>query len=64
MRCAEYFPYSTYFEGSCRSAVHNLLKDQDSKTSVNGGASHPEICPNTNSFISNGKVEAFKNLTV
>ncbi|XWS20344.1 hypothetical protein CRYUN_Cryun31cG0093500 [Craigia yunnanensis] len=64
VRCADYFPYSTYFEGSRSSAVHNLLNDQERKTPVNGGASHPEICQNTNSFISNGKVEAFKNLTI
>ena len=64
VRCADYFPYSTYFEGSRSSAVHNLLNNQDSKIPVNGGASHPEISENTNSFISNGKLEAFKNLTV
>ncbi|XWS16387.1 hypothetical protein CRYUN_Cryun34aG0082900 [Craigia yunnanensis] len=58
VRCAEYFPYSTYFEGSRSSAVHNLLNNQDSKTPLNGGASHPEISQNTNSFISNGKLEA------
>ncbi|XWS11877.1 hypothetical protein CRYUN_Cryun37aG0038800 [Craigia yunnanensis] len=64
VRCAEYFPYSTYFEGSCRSAVHNLLNNQDSKIPVNGSASHLEISQSANSFISNGKLEAFKNLTI
>ncbi|XP_022723349.1 N-terminal acetyltransferase A complex auxiliary subunit NAA15-like isoform X4 [Durio zibethinus] len=64
VRCAEYFPYSTYFEGSRSSAVQNLLNNQDSKAAVNGGASHPEISQGANSFISNGKLEAFKSLTI
>ncbi|TYG49295.1 hypothetical protein ES288_D10G082500v1 [Gossypium darwinii] len=57
VRCAEYFPYSTYFEGGCSSAVHNSLN-------VNGGASHPEISQSENALVSNGKLEAFKNLTI
>ncbi|XVF25039.1 hypothetical protein REPUB_Repub13aG0179400 [Reevesia pubescens] len=64
VRCAEYFPYSTYFEGSRSSAVHSLLNNHDSKTPVNGGASHPEISQSANSIISNGKLEAFKNLAI
>ncbi|KAK6264024.1 hypothetical protein SCA6_019458 [Theobroma cacao] len=64
VRCAEFFPYSTYFEGSCSSAVHNVLNNQVSKTPVNGGTSHPEISQGANSIISNGKLEAFKNLTI
>ncbi|XP_040958968.1 N-terminal acetyltransferase A complex auxiliary subunit NAA15 [Gossypium hirsutum] len=57
VKCAEYFPYSTYFEGGCSSAVHNSLN-------VNGGASHPEISQSENALVSNGKLEAFKNLTI
>ncbi|PPS12315.1 hypothetical protein GOBAR_AA08323 [Gossypium barbadense] len=57
VRCAEYFPYSTYFEGGCSSAVHNSLN-------MNGGASHPEISQSENALVSNGKLEAFKNLTI
>ncbi|PPS07049.1 hypothetical protein GOBAR_AA13594 [Gossypium barbadense] len=32
VRCAEYFPYSTYFEGSRSSAVNNLFNNQEGKT--------------------------------
>ncbi|GMI78062.1 mutant,snc1-enhancing 6, EMBRYO DEFECTIVE 2753, OMISHA, NAA15 [Hibiscus trionum] len=59
VRCAEYFPYSTYFEGS-RSSLNNL----DRETTVNDGASHPEISGSENSVASNGKLEAFKNLAI
>ncbi|KAK8491677.1 hypothetical protein V6N13_023899 [Hibiscus sabdariffa] len=64
VRCAEYFPYSTYFEGSCSSAVHNSLNNLDGETTVNGGSSHPEIRGSENSVTSNGKLEAFKNLAI
>ncbi|XP_021298782.1 N-terminal acetyltransferase A complex auxiliary subunit NAA15 [Herrania umbratica] len=64
VRCAEYFPYSTYFEGRRSSAVYNVLNNQVSKTPVSGGTSHPEISQGANSIISNGKLEAFKNLTI
>ncbi|KAG8481929.1 hypothetical protein CXB51_026657 [Gossypium anomalum] len=57
VRCAEFFPYSTYFEGGCSSAVHNSLN-------MNGGANHPEISQSENALVSNGKLEAFKNLTI
>ncbi|KAA3479374.1 N-alpha-acetyltransferase 16, NatA auxiliary subunit [Gossypium australe] len=57
VRCAEYFPYSTYFEGGCSSAVHNSLN-------MNGGASHPDISQSEDALVSNGKLEAFKNLTI
>ncbi|XP_038999817.1 N-terminal acetyltransferase A complex auxiliary subunit NAA15-like [Hibiscus syriacus] len=64
VRCAEYFPYSTYFEGSRSSAVHNSLNNLDINTTVNGGASYPGISGSENSVASNGKLEAFKNLTI
>ncbi|MBA0822878.1 hypothetical protein Goarm_019647, partial [Gossypium armourianum] len=59
VRCAEYFPYSTYFEGSRSSAVNNLFNNQEGKTPVNGGTSDPEISQSTIPIISNGKLEAF-----
>ncbi|KAG4211783.1 hypothetical protein ERO13_A02G122600v2 [Gossypium hirsutum] len=64
VRCAEYFPYSTYFEGSRSSAVNNLFNNQEGKTPVNGGTSDPEISQSTIPIISNGKLEAFKNLAI
>ncbi|MBA0759073.1 hypothetical protein Gotri_022006 [Gossypium trilobum] len=59
VRCAEYFPYSTYFEGSRSSAVNNLFNNQEGKTPVNGDTSDPEIGQSTIPIISNGKLEAF-----
>ncbi|KAK8524977.1 hypothetical protein V6N13_015973 [Hibiscus sabdariffa] len=64
LRCAEYFPYSTYFEGGRSSAVHDSLNNLDSNTTVNGGENHPGIRGSENSVASNGKLEAFKNLTI
>ncbi|KAK8664233.1 hypothetical protein V6N13_084031 [Hibiscus sabdariffa] len=64
LRCAEYFPYSTYFEGGRSSAVHGSLNNLDSNITVNGGESHPGIRGSENSVASNGKLEAFKNLTI
>ncbi|OMO54183.1 Tetratricopeptide-like helical [Corchorus capsularis] len=63
-RCTDYFPYSNYFEGSRSSSVNNSLNDQASQNPVNGGTGHPEISQSANSVISNGKLEAFKNLAI
>lgn len=61
-RCAEYFPYSTYFEGSQSSAVSNAYLNSLSKNTENGGINHLEI---TDSISENGKMEAaFKGLKV
>ncbi|KAM1822990.1 hypothetical protein ACFX13_025647 [Malus domestica] len=57
-RCAEYFPYSTYFEGKCSSAVPNSPYNQ------NGIANHTEGEQSADSIAVNGNLEAFKGLTV
>lgn len=63
MRCAEFFPYSTYFEGSQSSASPNSALNQICKTTVNGNSSH-SLSDHAESVTSNGKVEAFKDLTI
>ncbi|KAJ8452025.1 hypothetical protein Cgig2_016606 [Carnegiea gigantea] len=61
-RCAEYFPYSTYFEGSQSSAVSDAYLNSLSKNSENGDVNHIEL---TDSITVNGKLEArFKDLKV
>lgn len=57
-RCAEYFPYSTYFEGSKSSAVMNSPSQQIEGTPQNEGAGK-------DSLSMNGKLEeGFKALVV
>ncbi|GKV35652.1 hypothetical protein SLEP1_g43894 [Rubroshorea leprosula] len=63
-RCAEYFPYSTYFVGSRSSAMHNSGNNQTSPNAANGGSDHPEINETANSLVSNGNLEAFKKITI
>jgi len=53
VRCAKFFPYSTYFEGSRSSAVNQI-----SKSTENGSSNHVESAP------SNGKLETFKDLII
>ncbi|KAF9690047.1 hypothetical protein SADUNF_Sadunf01G0155300 [Salix dunnii] len=63
LRCAQYFPCSTYFEGKCSSAASNSMFVQIAKNPENGGPSHSdgEIAD----FVeSNGKLEAFKDLNI
>ncbi|KAG6669387.1 N-terminal acetyltransferase A complex auxiliary subunit NAA15-like [Carya illinoinensis] len=64
VRCAECFPCSTYFEGSCSSAVPNLAYNQIYKSSENGSANHLEGGETADSLASNGRLEAFKDLTI
>ncbi|XP_039045865.1 N-terminal acetyltransferase A complex auxiliary subunit NAA15-like [Hibiscus syriacus] len=64
VRCAEYFPYTTYFEGSHSSALQNSSNNLDGETTVNGDASHPGISGSESLATANGKLEAFKNLTI
>ncbi|XP_021898356.1 N-terminal acetyltransferase A complex auxiliary subunit NAA15-like [Carica papaya] len=64
VRCAEYFPYSTYFEGKCSSAMPNSIYNQTCKKTENGSPSHREVGPNATSLVSNGKLEGFKDLTI
>ena len=64
MRCAQYFPCSAYFEGERSSAMPNSVYSQIAKKPANGDSSHPEG-GNIADFVSqNGKLEAFKDLTV
>ena len=64
VRCAEYFPYSTYFEGSCSSAFPNSVLNQMCKKSENGSSNHSVSGQIADSVISNGKLEAFKDLAI
>jgi peptide alpha-N-acetyltransferase len=63
VRCAEYFPYSTYFEGrhssaSPNSAFNQLRKNSEKDSSNHSGGNQNAVSTNT----SNGK--AFENLTI
>ncbi|KAK9677157.1 hypothetical protein RND81_11G124400 [Saponaria officinalis] len=60
-RCAEHFPYSTYFEGSQSSVVTNAHPDSKGQNTVNGATNHSEL---DNSVTVNGKLESFKDLTI
>ncbi|XP_027343975.1 N-terminal acetyltransferase A complex auxiliary subunit NAA15 isoform X2 [Abrus precatorius] len=63
MRCAEFFPYSTYFEGSCSSASPNSVLSQICKNTENGNSNHLVGDHIVESVASNGKLEeAFKDL--
>ncbi|KAG4961581.1 hypothetical protein JHK87_038214 [Glycine soja] len=63
MRCAELFPYSTYFEGICSSASPNSAFNQIRKSTETGSSNHWVGDHNAES-TSNGKLEAFKDLTI
>ncbi|KAK7854121.1 n-terminal acetyltransferase a complex auxiliary subunit naa15 [Quercus suber] len=63
VRCAEYFPFSTYFEGSLSSAVPNSAYNRICKRSENGSANHSGG-ETGDSLASNGKLETFKDLTI
>lgn len=62
-RCAEYFPYSTYFEGNHSSAMSNSTYNQISNNAENGSANHSGV-QSVDSLASNGKLESFKELTI
>ncbi|XP_011000818.1 PREDICTED: N-alpha-acetyltransferase 16, NatA auxiliary subunit-like [Populus euphratica] len=64
VRCAQYFPCSTYFEGECSSAMPNSVYNQIAKKPENGDSTHPEGGNNADFVTLNGKLEAFKDLTV
>ncbi|XP_023548247.1 N-terminal acetyltransferase A complex auxiliary subunit NAA15 isoform X2 [Cucurbita pepo subsp. pepo] len=55
-RCSEFFPYSTYFEGSLSSAIGNSVNNQICKDAERVGAN--SISDN------NGKLDGFKELTI
>uniref|UniRef100_A0A6N2KHB6 Uncharacterized protein n=1 Tax=Salix viminalis TaxID=40686 RepID=A0A6N2KHB6_SALVM len=64
LRCAQYFPCSTYFEGKCSSAASNSVHAQIAKNPKNGGTSHSDGGEIADFVESNGKMEAFKNLNI
>ncbi|OIW03837.1 hypothetical protein TanjilG_30113 [Lupinus angustifolius] len=64
VRCAEFFSYSTYFEGSNSSASPNSVLNKIHKNTENGNANHLVGDHNIDSVTSNGKLEAFKDLTI
>lgn len=63
VRCAECFPFSTYFEGSLSSAIPNSAYNRICKRSENGSANHSGG-ETGDSLASNGKLETFKDLTI
>ncbi|KAI4355680.1 hypothetical protein L6164_004427 [Bauhinia variegata] len=63
-RCAEYFPYSTYFEGKHSSAFPNSLFNKMRNNSENGSHNQSVADQNVDSVTSNGKLESFKDLTI
>ncbi|TKY64516.1 N-alpha-acetyltransferase 16, NatA auxiliary subunit [Spatholobus suberectus] len=64
VRCAEYYPYSRYFEGSRSSASPNSAFNQSRMNSENETPNHSVGSQNVGSITSNGKLEAFKDLTI
>ncbi|KAL5576384.1 hypothetical protein UlMin_018083 [Ulmus minor] len=58
-RCAEYFPYSIHFGGKLSSVVSNSPLNPE-----NGSEDHSGGGRGTDSLASNGKLEAFKDLTI
>ncbi|XP_028756144.1 N-terminal acetyltransferase A complex auxiliary subunit NAA15 [Neltuma alba] len=63
-RCAKYFPYSTFFEGSHSSASPNSVLNQICKNAENGSPNHSVGAQNANSITSNGNLEAFSKLAI
>ncbi|XP_042499208.1 N-terminal acetyltransferase A complex auxiliary subunit NAA15-like [Macadamia integrifolia] len=63
-QCAEYFPFSTYFEGPCSSAIAKSAEEKISKAPQNGGPDHEVVLQSGRPHSSNGKVEVFKDLTI
>ncbi|XP_011002722.1 PREDICTED: N-alpha-acetyltransferase 16, NatA auxiliary subunit-like [Populus euphratica] len=64
LRCAQYFPCSTYFEGKCSSAASNSVHGQIAKNPGNGGSNHADGGESADFVESNGKLETFKDLTI
>ncbi|KAM7480418.1 hypothetical protein LguiA_028631 [Lonicera macranthoides] len=66
-RCAEYFPYSTYFDGSRSSTVAKSASNKVNGNPENGGVNHQDADQNVESVSSNGKLEkleALKDLVI
>ncbi|OIW11907.1 hypothetical protein TanjilG_18180, partial [Lupinus angustifolius] len=64
VRCAEYFPYSTYFEGNLSSASPNSVFNQLHKNSENESPNHSHDGQSVGSIKSNTNIAAFKDLTI
>lgn len=60
IRCTEYFPYSTYFEGSKSSAVVGLANGSEYSAPENGDLNHQVGGGSTQ----NGILRSFKDLTI
>lgn len=63
VRCAEYFPYSTFFEGHC-TGKSTMAHNQILTNPENGVAIHNRVDQSAKAIASNGKLEAFKKLTI
>ncbi|KAI4387032.1 hypothetical protein MLD38_004896 [Melastoma candidum] len=61
LRCAEYFPYSTYFGGCRSSAVPNSSYNQVSKNPENGGPTHPGGGLSVDYVALNGQLDGFND---
>ncbi|XP_057772972.1 N-terminal acetyltransferase A complex auxiliary subunit NAA15 [Salvia miltiorrhiza] len=63
-RCAEYFPHSTYFVGSCSSAASNSSYRQNHKLSENGSpnSSFADQCVSSNGNVE--KLDSLKDLAI
>ncbi|XP_043702732.1 N-terminal acetyltransferase A complex auxiliary subunit NAA15 isoform X2 [Telopea speciosissima] len=62
--CAEYFPFSTYFKGPRSSVVAKSADDRICKVPQNGGPGQQEVLESGPTHSLNGKLEAFKDLTI
>ncbi|XP_054780872.1 N-terminal acetyltransferase A complex auxiliary subunit NAA15-like isoform X1 [Prosopis cineraria] len=64
VRCKELFPYSTYFEGSRSSTSPNSAYNQICNDFENGSINPSMDGQNVGSFTLNGKLDAFKELSI
>ncbi|KAK9149523.1 hypothetical protein Scep_008280 [Stephania cephalantha] len=62
-RCAGYFPFSIYFEGT-RSSVTSISADGNICNAPENGGNHQEPVRSLGSHSPNGKLESFKELTI
>ncbi|GMH15945.1 hypothetical protein Nepgr_017786 [Nepenthes gracilis] len=62
IRCAKYFPHSTYFEGKRSSSVSSTYLNLLCQNPENGAGNPHEDTQPSGSVAMNGKLEAFKDL--
>lgn len=60
-RCAEYFPFSTHFEGKRSSVMPDSVYNSSLKSNENGDTPNH---PMGQTELNDGQLEAFKSLTV